>query len=172
MSSRVPLAPNVARMRPRLSGGHPWDRGVGPWGGGHRGGAGGSAGHGFLRAGVTRETDYESGGHKALDHRNCALLRRRLIQSLSECCMNRRTPARPESRAVSATKKPRAKRNASAGQSSALVRDLARASDRTRPAPDCSDGLGKPSIRASLDRCHFRHQSAPGLQARVGALRS
>ena len=51
-------------MRPRLSGGHPWDWGVSPWGRGHRCGAGGRAGHGFLRDGVTRETDYQGGGDK------------------------------------------------------------------------------------------------------------
>ena len=64
MSCRVALAPEVALMRPRLSGGHPWDWGVSPWGRGHRCGAGGRAGHGFLRDGVTRETDYQGGGDK------------------------------------------------------------------------------------------------------------
>ena len=51
-------------MRPRLSGGHPWDWGVSPWGRGHRCGAGRRARHGFLRDGVTGETDYEGGSDK------------------------------------------------------------------------------------------------------------
>ena len=79
-------------MRPRLSGGHPWDRGVSPWGRGHRCGAGGRTGHGFLRDGVTRETDYQGGGDRLLII-GIVPLKRRLSQRLSERRMNRRTPA-------------------------------------------------------------------------------
>ena len=62
----------VMHVRPYRGGGHPRDRDGGPRGGGHRGGTGRSAGHCFLRKGVTRETDRESGrGDKALNHRNC-----------------------------------------------------------------------------------------------------
>jgi hypothetical protein len=45
----------VMHVRPGRSGGHhPRDWGGGPRGGGHRGGTGRSAGHCFLRKGVTR----------------------------------------------------------------------------------------------------------------------
>lgn len=66
----------VMHVRPRRGGGHhPRDRGGGPRGGGHRGGTGRSAGHCFLRKGVTRETDRESDrGDKALNHRKLSLL--------------------------------------------------------------------------------------------------
>jgi hypothetical protein len=64
-SAHVCPMPHLAFMRS----GHTRDRGMGPWGGRIRGGAGGRAGHCALRRGVTRKTDREGGRNdKTFDH--------------------------------------------------------------------------------------------------------